>query len=99
MNQIYSKQSYKIYRADGGFIVHNTDKMFEGGHTHLTSFKSAKYLVDLALHKSIPYHLDSYRLISLMRISQDEEYRAKILELVGNKKKKEKYINCRRKCG
>ena len=99
MNQIYAKQAFKVYRADGGYVVHNTDKKFEDGHTHLTSFKSAKYLIDLALHRSLPYHLDTYRLISLMRISIDEEYRAKIMELVSNKKRKDRYVNCGRKCG
>lgn len=99
MNQVYSKQAFKVYRAEGGYVIHNTDKKFKDGHTHLTSFKSAKYLIDLALHKSLPYHLDTYRLISLVRISLDEEYRAKIKELVSNKKHKDKYVNCSRKCG
>lgn len=99
MNQIYSKQSFKVYRADGGFVVHNTEKRFEEGHTHLSSFKSAKYLVDLALHKSLPYHLDTYRLVSLARISIDEEYKSKVMELVSNKRQKDKYVNSRRKCG
>lgn len=79
--------------------MHNTEKAFEEGHTHLTSFKSAKYLIDLAIHKSLPYHLDTYRLISLVRISMDEEYRRRILELVNHKKRKDRYVNCGRKCG
>lgn len=99
MNQIYSKQAFKVYRAYGGFVVHNTEKEFEDGHTHLTSFRSAKYLIDLAIHKSLPYHLDTYRLISLVRISVDEGYRRRILELVNHKKRKNRYVNCCRKCG
>lgn len=99
MNQICSKQNYNIYKASGGFIIHNTAKEFKDGHTHLNSFKSAKYLVDLAIHKSIPYHLDRYRLISLSRITEDEEYKRKILELLQNKRTKSNYVNCGRKAG
>lgn len=99
MNQICSKQNYNIYKASGGFIIHNTAKEFKDGHTHLNSFKSAKYLVDLVIHKSIPYHLDRYRLISLTRITEDEEYKRKIMELLQNKRPKSNYINCGRKVG
>lgn len=99
MNQIYCKSSYHIYRGSNGYIIYNTNKEFKSGHTHLTSFKSAKYLIDLSLHKSIPRHLDRYRLISLMRITDDDTYRDKILALLNNKKNKLNYVNCRCKCG
>lgn len=98
MNQIYSKNSYHIYKASSGYIVYNTNKEFQDGHTHLNSFKSAKYLIDLSLHKSIPFHLDRYRLLSLSRITDDESYRTKIMDLLTNKKSKMSYINCNRKC-
>lgn len=96
MNQVYSKQIYNIYRVSNGYIVHNTVKDFQAGHTHLNSFKSAKYLIDLALHRSIPYHLDRYRLISLSRITEDDSYKEKILELIRNKRDKMTYVNCRK---
>ena len=31
MNQICSKQNYNIYKASGGFIIHNTAKEFKDG--------------------------------------------------------------------
>lgn len=101
MNQVYSKHSYNIYKVSNGYIVHNTAKEFQNGHTHLNSFKSAKYLIDLALHKSIPYHLDRYRLVSLSRITDDEKYKDKILELLCTKRVKLNYVNVNkgRKCG
>lgn len=98
MNQVYSKNTYHIYKASGGYIVHNTTKEFQSGHTHLNSFKSAKYLIDLSIHKSIPFHLDRYRLVSLSRITDDEIYKQRILELLNNKKPKQGYVNCGRKC-
>lgn len=99
MNQIYSKKHYNIYRVATGYIVHNTLKEFENGHTHLNGFDSAKYIIDLALHKSIPHHLDRYRLVSLTRITDDEEYAEKIRILLANKKSKDTYYNSRKKCG
>lgn len=99
MNQVYSKKNFNIYRVATGYIVHNTDKEFVNGHTHLNGFESAKYVIDLALHKSIPYHLDRYRLISLTRITDDESYANKILELLDHKRTKVSYHNCRKKCG
>lgn len=99
MNQVYSKKSYNIYRVADGYIVHNTAKEFKNGHTHLNGFDSAKYLIDLALHKSIPHHLDRYRLISLTRITDDEVYAAKINSLLENKRTKDSYYNSRKKCG
>lgn len=99
MNQIYSKRTFNVYRVADGYIVHNTGKEFSEGHTHLDSFKSAKYLIDLAIHKSIPHHLDRYRLMSLVRISEDAGYQMKIMELVTNKKNKTSYVNRGRMCG
>lgn len=99
MNQIYSKKHFNIYRVSTGYIVHNTIKDFADGHTHLNGFESAKYIIDLALHKSIPHHLDRYRLVSLTRITEDAEYAEKINELLANKKNKDMYYNSRKKCG
>lgn len=89
----YTKHNFNIYKAPDGFIVHNIKKNFEDGHTHLQSFNTGKYLIELAFHKSIPRHLDRYHLISLIRISDDEEYQRKVEELLKNKKKKQRYIN------
>lgn len=93
MNQVYAKKEFNIYRVSHGYIIHNTTKEFQNGHTHLNSFKCAKYIIDLAIHKNIPYHLDRYRLISLNRITDDKVYQQKISELLQNKRKKECYYN------
>lgn len=88
-NEIYKKKNFSIIKIDkGGFIVINKNKLFEEGHTHLESFNVAKMIIDLAINKSMPRHLSQYLLISLIRISEDEEYIRKLRELVGNKKNK-----------
>ncbi|MFQ9933678.1 MAG: hypothetical protein ACLRVQ_04520 [Lachnospiraceae bacterium] len=100
MTQIYTKNSYIIFRAKSGFIVYNTSKEFKDGHTHLCSFGSAKYIINLAVNKRLPRDLDIYRLISLIRISTDDYYKAKIESLINAKKQRKStgYTNSKRLC-
>lgn len=92
--QIYAKKNFIIIDMDEGYIVVNKDKEFKQGHTHITNFKTAKYLIDMVLYSRIPYHLPVYLLVSLQRLSTDEKYKEKIEGLIMNKKDKEnKYVN------
>lgn len=92
--QVYTKKNFVVVDMDEGYIVINKDKDFKQGHTHITNYNTAKYLIDMVLHSRIPYHLPIYLLISLQRLSADENYREKIGDLIRNKKDKEnKYIN------
>ena len=90
MNRIYRKKNYNIYAFDDEYIVHNTGMKFEEGHTHIKNFKTAKFIIDLAIHKSIPHHLNPYLLQSLIRISNDKEYKDKIQSLLDVKASKDK---------
>ena len=76
MNIIYSKKNYNIYIVDRQyFIIHNTKKKFEDGHTHIKNYNTAKYLINLCIHRSIPEkHLSDYLLESIVRLSSDTEY-------------------------
>lgn len=91
MNQIYKKKSYVIFRVRDGYIVHNKSKMFSKGHTHITNFDTAKYLINLSIRKTIPKHLSDYLLESLIRISGDEVYSKKI-QAMRERQKREKRI-------
>ena len=94
MNQIYSKDNFVIIRADAEFIVINKDKQFKDGHTHIRNFKTAKYLIDMVIHKRIPYHLPMYLLVSLRRLSADDIYTQKLQRLITIKEnRKQQYIN------
>ena len=53
MNRIYKKLEYNIYQFDNEYIVHNTKKEFKIGHSHIKNFKTAKFLIDLSIHKSL----------------------------------------------
>lgn len=78
---VYRKDNFIIIKVSNEFIVYNVDKDWEGGHSHLKSFKAAKTAIDLALKRKIPRSTRPYFLITLQRISDDEDYIRKIEEL------------------
>lgn len=78
-HEIYRRKQFKIYETLGGYIVHNSDKPFDYGHTHIKRFDTAKYLVHLSLHKIVPKRLSDYLMISLVRLSDDFEYTNKLV--------------------
>lgn len=87
-NQIFSRKSFKIYHTGNSYIVHNSRKPFEQGHTHISDFNTAKYIVYLAIKKKVPKRFSKYLLESLIRISTDMRYirklQAKISEVKSN---------------
>ena len=85
-NQVYCRNEYIIIQVSRGFIVINKRKKFVEGHSHIKTFKTAKYIVDLAIHNSMPYNLSPYLLTSLTRISENEAYKQKIFDLIANKR-------------
>jgi len=81
--QVYNNRHFKIYiTAEGEYIVHNSHKSFESGHTHVRNFSTAKYLTKLAVHSIVPKHLSKYLLVSLIRISTDSEYKGKLYAML-----------------
>ncbi|WP_254865270.1 hypothetical protein [Solibacillus isronensis] len=92
MNQIFKKDEFIIIPFYKGrkqeFMVVNTKKEFKNGHTHLKSFKMAKYLINLARCQKINSGLRPYLLTSLTRISADREYIQKLEELLAVKRSK-----------
>ena len=96
MNIIYSKKQFNIYNAGKGYIVHNTDKPFVNGHTHISNYNTAKFIIDLCLNNSKPNHLSKYLLVSLTRISTNDKYINDINLLLENKNnRKQSYRNTR----
>lgn len=92
MVRVYKKAYFNIYSNEVGYIIHNTRKEFHYGHTHIKEFSTAKYLVDLALHKSLPNRNLKYFIESLIRITDDEEYKKKLMYLSKTKLKKKKRV-------
>lgn len=85
MNCIYRRKSYNIYRAaKNQFIVHNTNKPFKNGHTHINNYHAAKMIIDLSINKTTPCHLSKYLLQSIIRISTDTSYIKQIENILNN---------------
>ena len=96
----YIKKNFIIIKVQNGYIVHNTEKNFEDGHTHLKSFKASKTAIDLVLNGKIPRSTNFYYLESLIRLSKDTKYINKIKELIEvrwQKGKKSSYVIKNRK--
>lgn len=86
MVQVYRKKQYSIYSdSNGNYIIHNRNKEFDNGHTHIKNFHTAKFLIDLAFHKSVPNKkLNTYLYDSLIRISNDNSYVNRIRNIKEN---------------
>lgn len=96
--RVYENDKFVILkvRSKGktGYIVHNTRKPFENGHTHLNSFSMAKVIVNNVIHKKNPKTNNIYLLESHIRLSEDEKYISYIKHLIDVKKcKKDEYFN------
>ena len=87
---IYRKKQYRIYSSHkGAYIVHNSDLEFSEHHTHINNYNTAKFIIDLCIHKTIPHHLSDYLLVSILRLSNDRKYKMMIeRKLEQNKSKK-----------
>lgn len=96
---VYKRKNYVIYSNREGFIIHNKNKEFKNGHTHIGNFNTAKYLIDLAIYSRIPNRESIYFIDSLIRISNDESYilRLKRVKTRIDSKKESFRYNCGKK--
>lgn len=55
---IYKRKNYKIYKSYKGnkvcYIVHNTDKKFQNGHTHVYNYNLAKIIIYCCIKGEFP---------------------------------------------
>ena len=80
--QVYQNNHFKVYKADYGFIIHNIDKSFEKGHTHVQKYTTCMILIKLLVNKRTPKSRSKYFLESLMRLCDDENYKQQIQQLL-----------------
>lgn len=78
-----------IIEALEGFVVYNTKKPFQKGHTHLNNFNAAVSAVKLVEHRELPRNRSKYFIESLVRISLDKEYIDKVCKAEKEKKQAE----------
>lgn len=85
---IYRKDEFIILKVSEGFIVYNTKKEWENGHSHLKSFKAAKTAINLVQKGKLPRSREFYYLTTLQRISTEEKYIERIEQLKQTRKEK-----------
>lgn len=97
--KIYEYKEYIILKVQHkkkiGFIVYNTKKDWESGHTHLNSKTIAEIVIKNVDKRKKPKTNNLYILKSHIRVSNDSKYIKFIESLIETKKSKEKkaYIN------
>ena len=96
--KIYERKEYIILRVKKGYIVYNTKKDFENGHTHLQSFEMSRTLIDNSIRKKRPKTNNTYLIESHIRVTKDIKYKQILEEMLESKKnttKDNKYNNRR----
>lgn len=92
MHKIFERGRFIILEGTDHYVVINKTKEFKNGHTHITNYNTALWLIKLSEHKSIPYSINLYLLESLIRLNSDETYVRKLQELQTAKLSKTKNI-------
>ena len=93
------ESNFKIEKIiDGTFRVARTD-MPDDHHSHFQSKQLAKKVIHNVCIGKIPLDTSDYALESMYRLSDDENYRGKIHELLETRKSKSKkfYMNPHKK--
>lgn len=84
--KIYENGEYIILEVHSGkkkgYILYNTKKQFEQGHTHLHGFSISKTILSNVKYRKIPKTHDLYLLKSHIRVSDDDNYIRKIEQLI-----------------
>lgn len=88
--KIYERKEYIILKVKKGYVVYNTKKSFENGHTHLQSFEMSKIIIDNSIRKKRPKTNNIYLIESHIRVTNDNKYKQVLEELVEAKKDKTK---------
>lgn len=91
MRKVYENKDFIILQGGSkysySYILYNKKKDFKEGHTHITNYGTARWIMRLYQKRLLPDKLRSeYLLISFLRISDDNEYSNKIKEIIEQKK-------------
>lgn len=86
-----------IYQhKNGHYIIHNSNKRFEDGHTHLRSKRRSYEVAENTIKKHFPRHWSNYFIESMIRLTEDELFEKRLKKLREVRKGKERYYYTRR---
>lgn len=96
--RVYENRGYIILKVKSkgrtGYIVYNTNKPFEKGHSHLKSFEMAKVVINNVIYEKKPKTGNIYLLESHIRLSDSDKYITYINGLIEVRKcRRGEYIN------
>lgn len=81
---VYERSSYVVYKGNknkDGFIIHNKNKPFKKGHTHLKGLNRCKEVIDNMIAKNFPLSWSNFFIVSMLRLSDDKQFSKKLKEL------------------
>lgn len=78
---VYKNKEYIIVKEQDNYIIINTKKDFNQGHTHIKNYNIAKTIVRLCKNSKMPKSKNKYIVNSIIRISNDNEYTKKLKEI------------------
>lgn len=67
-----------MFKIDDNFLLINTNKPFNFGHTHLRSFNSCISIIKLIERKQLPKSKSRHFMESILRVCDDKIYSEKI---------------------
>ena len=95
MQKVYTKKYMYIFKNEykEEYVVYNSKKQWEDGHTHIHTYKQALYLVNCILNNKIPKKTNKYFLVSLLRLAKDKKYKEQLQQILDGKEAKQAYVN------
>lgn len=96
MYKVYERNGYKVYATGKKeYVVHNSNETNEFLHSHVRNIKSAKLIIDLSINKRIRGDLPIYLMESVIRLTDNEEFREDYRRIKEQKieKKRKYYFN------
>jgi hypothetical protein len=82
-NVVYRFKSFKVIKKYNHFLIINTRKPFEDGHTHVEGdLDTCIAIIKTVYNEEEPMSRNIHFLTSLMRLSSNRKYRLKIDELI-----------------
>lgn len=80
--KVYQRKEYIIVKIKNDYMIINTHKKFDEGHTRVKDFKKAKSLIDLCVRTKLPNKPRIWEIKKLINISNNKDYIKKLKELL-----------------
>ena len=83
IKRIFTRREFVVFKIDDYFLLVNTNKPFDFGHTHLRSFNACISIIKLIEKKQLPNSKSRHFMESILRVCDDKVYSEKIKQLRG----------------